>query len=282
MWKTNFASDDALDEVYGNTDQPAADDLVWTSVPEEMDADDFLSWEWEQASEPDTTTVPEWEVSGWTPEGTTPEVAPATDEPETPAEATTETPIAEAEEDPEKILQDLLRETEVKTEEAQAKDEEIKAVVEKSSMPDDEKKELLSKLSEKDDIIREKDDMISEYQLRHKAQEDKIAQAITENENYRIDSLGNKKVLDKIQSDPEVQEFVSLKIRADNWDEASIQKLDTLLVDMMKSRGFDIQSLVESKKRAEKTALSNQSTPSYSNWEITFNDGTDWDALEAL
>jgi hypothetical protein len=106
--------------------------------------------------------------------------------------------------------------------------------------------------------------MISEYQLRHKALEDKHAQAITENENYRIDSLSNKKLVDKIQADPEVNEFVSLKIRSDNGDAESGQKLDNLLVDMMKSRGYDIQSLVESKKRSEKTALSNQSTPSYS------------------
>lgn len=283
MWKTKFATDDALDEVYGNESiaDVSQDDGLDTTMPDEVDADVLLD-NGNQASEPQAPDTAVEENK----EQTTEVDVPENTEKETveqPADVDVPNDNWEGvEEDPEKILNDLLGDIENKGQEVEQKTKEIQDVVENSSMSDGEKTDLLSKLSQKDDIIREKDDMISEWQLRHKSLEDKYSQAITENENYRIDSLGNKKVLDKIQSDPEVQEFVALKIRSDNWDEQSAQKLDILLKDMMRARGYDISALVDSKKKAEKMGMSAQSTPSYSAGEISFDDAEEGDALDFL
>jgi len=293
MAKTKFANQDALDEAFGTQDDTETNDVqtgTWT--PSEVSADDFLSWD-DQSSEPDTTD---------TTDTTTPDAIPAdgtdttsvSDETaasgdaatteDTPWEEVGETPAEASEEaeDPEKILQDLLSEVENKDTAILEKDKEIQATVEGSSMPDAEKQDLLTKLQEKDQIVAEKDDIISELQTRNKVLEDKHSWAITENENYRIESLANKKVLDKIQSDPEIQQFVSLKIRADNWDTAAWDQLDWLLSDIMKSRWIDVSALVDSQKKAEKTALSQQSVPSYSQWDIQFDPSVEWDALDNL
>jgi hypothetical protein len=52
----------------------------------------------------------------------------------------------------------------------------------------------------------------------------------------RIDSLSNKKYTDKIQSDPAVQQFVSLKIKADSGDEAANSKLEDFLKEQLTAR----------------------------------------------
>jgi hypothetical protein len=89
----------------------------------------------------------------------------------------------------------------------------------------------------------------------------------------KMDNVVNKKVMDKYESDPKMQEYFALKTKADNGNENAKAKLEDFHKNALSESGYDMDTLIANKKNAEKKALSSQSAPAGSNLpNKNFND----------
>ena len=261
--------------------EPSDEADLWESE-EGTDALDELDSEESKPEEkaPETTTpeqpaeektAPEWEATA--------EEKPA-EEAAKDAEETKLEKAAEGETYDAKAIGELEKVLGLIGDDVKKDNEEIKQDVKQSSMTEEEKTALLTKLDEGQAKLEEKDEIIRELQLRYKTLEDNHSERIVENENLKLDTLQNKKVVDKFESDPEVQQFISLKIKADTWDETSKARLENFYKEQLSGMWYDIEKLVQQKKMEEKKAMSKSSAPSGSdNYNTEFESG---DALESL
>jgi len=169
----------------------------------------------------------------------------------------------------------VLKEIENLVTQAQESSKEADQVIQKSDLTDNEKQDLLNKLNEKDQLL-------SEIQIQQKALQDRYNEKVAETENYKLDMGSNKKYMDKFENDPDVQEYVSLKMRLDNWDEKVTPRLENFYKEQLSKLGYDIDGLIADKKKAEKIWLSQTSTnpwpvAHYEKWAVE-----EMDALESL
>lgn len=213
------------------------DELFWTA------------WSWEQNS---ATAIPSTDTAE-TPiveESITPIVEPA-------KETTPPEPVIVAEKEPSKTewedpeLDALMKDMESIATSVQENTTETEQAVQNSALPEQEKQDLLAKLKEKEDLV-------SELLIKNKAVEDRLYEKIAESENYKIDGASNKRFLDKFENDPDVQEYVSLRIRMDGWDEKAKSRLENFYKDQLSLLGYDMEALATEKRRREKEALSKE------------------------
>lgn len=254
------------------TDDPI--DKLWAV------SDSSVPTEW--TTEPNVTPAPEqapalddFDQLLWWLNSEGEQAAPAT---ETAPDATTEQTPAEitapTEAKPEEAqLEDILNQVQQLVQES--KDETVKAEqsIQESSIPDEEKQMLIDKL-------REKDQSLTEVQTAYKVLEQRLQEKISESENYKVDAMSNKKFIEKVDSDPDTQEFISLKIKADAWDEKSKARMEWFLKDQLSKMWYDLDSLMQGKKNREKMAMSQQ--PQSPLWISTWNNEEEWDALDRL
>ena len=108
----------------------------------------------------------------------------------------------------------------------------------------------------------------------------KYKDVASQKEEYELDWMLNKKFNDKLQSDPDTQEFISLKIKSDAWDERATTRLEEFYKDKLSNMGYDIDALIRNKKMTEKQAMSKEGyAPSYT---TTREDIDEMDAIDSL
>lgn len=272
MVKINF--NDSIDELSNDVgtwpEMTSTETLSWEDVIGEYtpgmgsSSDDILDWEDEPTG---------WEIKKET-EETIKEETPTT---ETSAveESTekTDTTDTNSEDVGGSEIETLLKELDTISDKSEDISKDVETVVQNSDISKEEKDDLLNR-------IREKDDMLEDLQIKLETIMNKYKDVASQKEEYELDWMLNKKFNDKLQSDPDTQEFISLKIKSDAWDERATTRLEEFYKDRLNGLGYDIDALVRNKKMTEKQAMSKEGyAPSYT---TTREDIDEMDAIDSL